>query len=87
MTEETVRLVVESWTSSWTLVLGLGYIGQTLAWPELGRLGSDTTARTLVLASVAIVLALGLAGFPAAGLAVTGWAIGINLIRKIILTQ
>jgi hypothetical protein len=87
MTEETVRLIVESWTTSWTLVLGLGYIGQTLAWPEMGRLGSDTAARALVIASVAIVLALGLAGFPAAGLAVAGWAIGINLIRKIVLSQ
>jgi len=82
MTHETIRLFVESWTASWTLVLGMGYVGQTLAWPSLSALGGNAAARMLVLASTALALALCIAGFSPAALSVAGWTIGINIIRK-----
>jgi hypothetical protein len=82
MTEQTIRLFVESWTMCWTLVLGLGYIGQTMALPGLSVLGGNNAARALVAASMVIVLGLCVAGFAAAALSIAGWTIGINLIRK-----
>jgi hypothetical protein len=82
--EITVRLFVESWTTCWTLVLGLGYIGQALAWPNLSILGSDRVARLLVLASFPVVLALGMGGFPPAALMIAAWVIAVNLIRAIV---
>src|SRR5262245_12034858 len=45
VSQETVRLFVESWTNCWTLVLGLGYIGRVLYWPALASLCSETAAR------------------------------------------
>ena len=82
MANETVRLFVESWTMSWTLILGMGYIGQTMASPTLAVLGGTAMARALVLASLLVVLGLCASGFAAAALSVAGWTIGINLIRK-----
>jgi hypothetical protein len=82
MANETVRLFVESWTMSWTLILGMGYIGQTMASPALALLGGTGMARALVLASLAVVLGLCATGFSAAALSIAGWTIGINLIRK-----
>jgi hypothetical protein len=79
---ETVRLFVESWTMSWTLILGMGYIGQTMASPTLAWLGGNATARALVVASLFVVLGLCVTGFSPAALSIAGWTIGINLIRK-----
>jgi hypothetical protein len=75
---------VESWTTSWTVVLGLGYIGQTMSWPELGLLGRDGAMRVMVLATLAAVLGLCVAGYAAAGMAISGWAIGLTLLRRIV---
>jgi DMSO/TMAO reductase YedYZ heme-binding membrane subunit len=86
MSEVTVRLFVESWAVCWTLVLGLGYVGRVLMWPELESLGSDTIARLMVLASIVAVMALCFAGFSAAGFTITGWAIGLSLIRSLVLS-
>jgi hypothetical protein len=82
MTHDTIRLFVESWTSSWTLVLGMGYIGHALGWPSLSVLGGNAAARTMVIATMAIVLGLCVAGFSPAALSIAGWTIGINIIRK-----
>lgn len=84
--QETVRLLVESWTNCWTLALGLGYIGQKLYWPGLAVLFSDTAARAMFLSSMALVLVFCTTGFPPAGLFISGWAIGMTLIRKTVLT-
>jgi hypothetical protein len=86
LTADTVRLFVESWTTSWTLVLGLGYIGGALAWPALRALGEDRVVRLMLLATGAVVLAMSLSGFPLAGLSVAGWAIGLTLIRHLVLS-
>jgi hypothetical protein len=79
-----IRTFVESWTSTWTLVLGLGYIGRMLAWPALGRLGAEATVNLMMFASLAAVLALCIAGYAPAALSVSGWAIGLNLLRRIV---
>jgi hypothetical protein len=55
-----------------------------LAWPALSRFGRDATMHAMVAASLAVVLILCLAGFPPAGLSVTGWAIGISLLRRLV---
>jgi hypothetical protein len=85
MSTETVRLFVESWTSCWTLILGLGYLGGMLAWPQLAELGNERVARFMSYASMGVVLGLCLTSFPAAALSVTGWVIGISLIRRLVL--
>ena len=77
-----MRLFVDSWTSSWTLVLGLGYIGRKLYWPGLSALNNDTSAKAMVLTSLAVVLALCVIGFSAAAFAIAGWAICISLLRR-----
>jgi hypothetical protein len=84
VTQESVRLFVESWTMSWTLVLGLGYIGQMMAWPALSRLGRDGAMQAMVVASLAVVFGLCAAGYPPAGLSVSGWAIGLSLLRRVL---
>jgi hypothetical protein len=86
MSELTAHLFVESWTVCWTLVLGLGYIGRRLMWPELAAFGSDAVARLMVLASIAAVTFLSFVGFFGAGFMITGWAIGLNLIRCVVLS-
>lgn len=86
MNHETVRLFVESWTTCWTLVLALGYVGALFAWPEMQVMNSDRVARVMVLASIIVVLGLCLYGFAAAALSITGWAIGLNLIRHLVLS-
>jgi hypothetical protein len=85
MSTETVRLFVESWTTCWTLVLGAGYLGLMMAMPQLAALCTDRVARAMAYASMGVVLALCLAGYPAAALSITGWVIGISVIRRLVL--
>jgi len=86
VSQETVRLFVESWTSCWTLVLGLGYIGRTLYWPSLASLCGEGAVRAMILSSMIVVFVFCTQGFPPAGLFVSGWAIGMTLIRRTVLT-
>lgn len=77
-----MQAFIESWTTCWTLVLGLGYIGRKIYWPGLAVLCGDTAVQAMMLASGAVVLGLCLLGFAPAGLSVSGWAIGMVLIRR-----
>jgi len=79
-----VQLFIDSWTSSWTLVLGLGYLGRKLYWPGLAALCSDVAVHAMLLTSGAVVFVFCLDGFAPAGLTVSGWAIGMVLIRRTI---
>jgi hypothetical protein len=84
MDTQTVRLFVESWTTCWTLVLGLGYLGAMMAWPQLAVLGTDKVVRLMAFASTVVVFCLCLSSFPAAAVSVTGWVIGITVIRRLV---
>ena len=83
MSTETVRLFVESWTTCWTIVLGAGYLGAMLAWPQLAALGTDRVAQFMAFASAGVVLGLCLCSFPAAALSITAWVIGLSIIRRV----
>jgi hypothetical protein len=85
MDTETVRLFVESWTTCWTIVLGVGYLGAMVSSPQLAALGTDRVARFMIFASIAVVLGLCASAFPAAALSVTGWMIGLSIIRRLVL--
>jgi hypothetical protein len=87
VSQETVRLFVESWTNCWTLALGLGYVGRILYWPALASLCSEAAVRAMIFSSMAVVLVFCTQGFPPAGLFISGWAIGMTLIRKTVLTS
>lgn len=87
VSQESVRLFVESWTNCWTLALGLGYIGRTLYWPALAALCSETAARAMFFSSMVVVLVFCTQGFPPAGLFLSGWAIGMTLIRRTVLSS
>jgi hypothetical protein len=80
--QESVRLFIDSWSSCWTLVLGLGYIGRTLYWPALAALGSEIAAQTMMASSLAVVLVLCLSGFAPAALMIAGWAVALTLLRR-----
>ena len=82
MNRQTVQLFIESWTACWTLVLGLGYIGRKIFWPGLAVLCSDAAVNAMVFSSGAVVMIFCLTGFAPAGLTVSGYAIGMVLIRK-----
>jgi hypothetical protein len=85
MDTETVRLFVESWTTCWTLVLGVGYLGAMLASPQLAAFGTDRVARFMAQASMVVVLALCASSFPAAALSIAAWVIGLSVIRRLVL--
>jgi hypothetical protein len=86
MNQETVRQFVESWSTCWTIVLGLGYLGGLLHWPAMHAMVSDRVARAMVLSSAAVVLLMCVSGFAAAALSISGWAIGLSLIRRLVLS-
>jgi hypothetical protein len=75
-------MFIESWTMCWTLVLALGYIGRKIYWPGLAVLCGDIAVHAMLLASGTVVAGLCLYGFAPAGLSLSGWAIGMVLIRR-----
>lgn len=67
-------------------MLALGYVGRKMYSPALGALCGDIAVHAMLLASGAAVLVLCLSGFAPAGLSISGWAIGMVLIRRIAFT-
>ena len=83
MTQQ-MSTLVDVWTISWTVALGLGYVAERTPFPRLAMLREPAAAQAMLLSSAAMLLGLILGGRPEAGAILTAWAVVTTSVKMLL---
>jgi len=76
-----IRIFVDSWAVTWSLVLLVGYVAELTPWPSLKALRSGPVAKLILALSIAAVLGLTLAGAREPSAILAAWAIVTSSVK------
>jgi len=78
---DVIRIFVDSWAVTWSLVLLVGYVADLTPWPGLKALRSGPVAKVMLALSIAAVLGLTLAGARESSAILAAWAIITSSVK------